>query len=208
MRTTIAIIALLATGCASSPPAAPADQAPPPGLTGDETANAPSSQEAAPAPGVPRFERTNIGDLGVSAYLPRGFPSFEASKSEDGSDMRVGELAQGGFVFSCIAVRFKDPMEAAGDQLEELLMSYLNHLQTVFEVVDSTGYGRGHTLESDPAARGVLDYWQDSEERDIAVMGWITPTHIIVLTIGGEGEYPYFNAQQMYLRGARFTPAP
>ena len=29
-----------------------------------------------------------------------------------------------------------------------------------------------------------------------------------VLMLGGEGEYPYPNAQQMYLRGARFTPAP
>jgi len=206
MRAIIALIVLIATGCASSPPVASADAPPAPGVAGDDAANATTSQDAAPS--VPRFVRTNLGDLGVSAYLPRGFPSFEASKSEDGSEMRVGELVDGGFVFSCIAVRFKDPMEGTGDQLEELLISYLNHLQTVFEVVDSTGYGRGYTLESDPAARGVLDYWQDSEERDIAVMGWITPTHIIVLTIGGKGEYPHFNAQQMYLRGARFTPAP
>jgi hypothetical protein len=157
---------------------------------------------------VPRFVRTNLGDLGVSAYLPRGFPSFEASQSEDGAEMRTGELVEGGFTFSCIAVRFKDRMEGTGAELEELLIGYLDHLQSVFEVIDSAGYGRGHVLESDPAARGVLDYWQDADERDLAVMGWISPTHIIVLVIGGQGEYPYFNAQQMYLRGARFTPAP
>ncbi|MCB9558866.1 MAG: hypothetical protein H6709_00655 [Kofleriaceae bacterium] len=200
------LAASLVTACPSPrPPAtpapAPADpDAPPP----------PADPDAPPADpgGVPRFERTNIGASGLSAYLPRGFPAFAVTPSEDGSDVLTAELDVGGFTFGVIAVRFKDPIGDDGDANEELLIAYLDFLKGSVGVTGAVGYGRGHTLADAPAARGVLDYWQTGDGGELVVKGWVTSTHLAVLYITGHGEYPYFNAQQMFLDGIRFAPVP
>jgi hypothetical protein len=157
---------------------------------------------------IPRFRRTNLGESGLSAYLPPDFPPFSVAPSEDGSDVYTSELEQGGFVYGCIAVRFAGPLEGTPEDLEGLLIAYLDFLQSQLGVTGAVGYGRGHTLEGEADVRGVIDYWEDAQGTKYAVKGWVNGTHLAVLYIAGPSEYPVFNAQQMYLDGIRFSPAP
>lgn len=157
---------------------------------------------------IPRFRRTNLGDSGLSAYLPPDFPAFSVAPSEDGSDVFTAELEQGGFVYGCIAVRFSAAIEGSADDHEALLIAYLDFLKSQIGISGAAGYGRGHTLEGEADVRGVIDYWEDAQGTHYAVKGWVKGTHLAVLYIAGPGEYPVFNAQQMYLDGIRFAPAP
>ncbi len=153
----------------------------------------------------PRLVKTVIGDSGCSAYLPAGMPEFEHSKSEDDADVYTSEMELDNFVFGCIAVKFTAPFTDSGsDDLEDLLIAYMDYLQGAFEITSAAGYGRGHTLDAYPNARGVLDYWEDGEKNQFAVMGWIDQSHLGFLYIGGAKEYPLFNVQEMYLKGWRF----
>jgi len=199
------LLSLTLFGCASSGGATPAPE--PPIADGDAPSPAKGATGASGTFKAPRFVRSNLGDLGVSAYLPKDFPSFDASKSQDGSDVRSGSLDADGYTYSCIAVRFAERMDAEPDELEVLLESYLDFLKGAFEATESAGYGRGHTLESDPEVRGLLDYWKSGPNNEHVVMGWVNQTHLIVLAISGPRQYPAFPAQQLYLRGARFSPA-
>lgn len=155
---------------------------------------------------VPLFEHVDIGSTGISAYLPKGFPAFDVADSPDGSRVHSGEIGVGGFAFGCIALRFKDPL-APEDDAEALLTSYLDFLKSEFHVTSAAGYGRGHTLDSEPRARGVIDYWVDKDGEHYEIEGWVTPTHLAVLYIAGSKDYPNINVQQLYLGGIRFAPA-
>ncbi len=153
----------------------------------------------------PRLVKTAIGSSGCSAYLPAGMPEFEQSKSEDDADVYTSEIALDSFVFGCIAVKFATPFtDSKSAELEDLLIAYMDYLQGAFEITDAVGYGRGHTLEAYPDARGVLDYWEDDEGNQFAVMGWIDGNALGFLYIGGGREYPLFTVQEMYLKGWRF----
>lgn len=198
-----------ACGTTRAPAAAPeaAEAATAPGLAEAATA---ADREAATAEDkepVPRFERVDLGTTGLSAYMPRGFPPFDVTTSQDGSTVHSGELRLGGFTFACIALRLKEPL-GADDDREGMLVSYLDFLKTTFGVTQSAGYGRGHTVDSEPLARGVIDYWDDADKVHYAVKGWVTLTHLAVLMVYGPGDYPYLTAQQAYLDGIRFAPAP
>lgn len=178
------------------------------GETQPDSASAPDSASEPAEFTVPRFQRTNIGTTGLSAYLPPGFPELTAAPSEDGSQVHSGELEQGGFVYGVIGLRFAAPLEGDPESHEQLLVTYLDYLKSQLAVTGAAGYGLGHRLESEPSARGVIDYWQDALGRQYAIKGWVTPTHLAVLYIAGPTEYPVFNAQQLYLDGIRFSPAP
>lgn len=154
---------------------------------------------------APRLGKTDIGQSGCSAYLPPGMPEFDLSKSEDNSDVYTSEVELDSFVFGCIAVRFSEPFtDASPDEMEELLISYMDFLKSPFEITSAVGYGKGHLLDGYPDARGVIDYWEDGNGRQYAVKGWVNQKYIGFLYIGGAGDYPYLNLQQMYLDGFRF----
>ncbi len=155
---------------------------------------------------VPRLSKKEIGQSGCSAYFPEGISDFELTKSEDGSDVYTGEVeVDGGYLFSCITVKFGEPFtDSSPEEMEELLISYMEFLQTNFEITDAAGVGKGHTLESAPDARGVIDYWEDDEGIQFAVKGWVNQKALGIMFVYGMGEYPHFNLQQMYLDGFRF----
>lgn len=152
---------------------------------------------------VPRFEKFPMGESGCYAYFP-GDPAFELSWSEDSSQVYTGEVVTDSFNYFGICVKLS---ESIGDNQREqlnLLETYLDYLQDAFGVTGSAGYGEGHTLEDYPAASGVIDYWEDVDGNSWAIKGWVNSQYLIVLGIYGEAEYPYFEAQQMYLNGVRF----
>ena len=164
------------------------------------------SQDAGTTPpGIPRLSKIDIGTSGCAAYLPAEMPEFNLEKSEDGADVYTSEIEIDSFVFGCIAVKFVDAFtDSSPDDLEALLISYMEYLKEAFEITGAVGYGKGHTMESAPDARGVIDYWEDDNGNEYAVKGWINQKYLGFLYIGGAGEYPHFNLQQMYLDGFRF----
>lgn len=154
---------------------------------------------------VPRLSKMPIGESGCSAYFPEGMPAFEASKSEDGADVYTAEMQLGNYTFGCIAVKFSEPFsDASPDDMEELLLGYLNYLQEQFEITSSAGYGTGHVQEGLPDVRGVIDFWEDDDGFKHAVKGWVNQKYLGIMYIGGYEDYPNFNVQQMYLDGFRF----
>jgi hypothetical protein len=154
---------------------------------------------------VPRLSKMPIGESGCSAYFPEGMPAFEASKSEDGADVYTSEMELGEYRFGCIAVKFAEPFtDSSPEEMEDLLISYLDFLKEQFEITDAIGYGKGHLQDGHPDVRGVIDYWQDAEETQFAIKGWVNQRYLGIMFIYGATEYPIFNVQQMYLDGFRF----
>ncbi|MFO0749767.1 MAG: hypothetical protein U1F43_29465 [Myxococcota bacterium] len=79
--------------------------------------------------------------------------------------MQSADMAVGRWSFACddgIGVRFKEPM-AEGDDLKGVLTSYMDYLKTTFGITGAAGYGLGHRLDSEPEARGVIDFWVDKD---------------------------------------------
>jgi|GEM_PF-3335867 len=193
--------AALAAGCASTPPSSSA------GVVIEAEPNS-GAVVAGPngAFNVPRFDKVPVGKAGFEAYVPRGFPAFTASQSEDGALVETAEFGHDGITFALIGVKFSEAMDFDVDN-EEVLVGYLDHLKTAFDVKEAVGYGRGHRLESAPDAKGVIDYWETTEGEQIAVKGWITRHQIAVYTIWTKSELPPRGVMTMFFDGARF-PAP
>lgn len=180
------------------------------GMVGDAEAKRPKAEAPAAAPEkpaekppVPRFEKQAIGACGCAVYAPPGLVVEAPTKSQDGADVWTAVAHHGGYEFGVVAVKFAEPF-AEADPLEDLLVSYMDFLKSQLGITGAAGVGRGHTLESNPAAKGVIDYWTDAEGDSWAVKGWVDPKRLAVLYIAGKGEYPYFTAQQLYLDGFRF----
>ncbi len=152
---------------------------------------------------VPRFTKYPVLETGCSYYLPDS-AEFEVSFAEDGSKVITGELLFGEFHFSTITVEFVKDMELAKENMPALMEGYLNYLITTFDIVETAGIGWGHTLESNPEAVGAIDYWVDAEGTQFAVKSWCNKNYMAVLLLYGNEEYPYFNAQQLFLDGFRF----
>lgn len=152
---------------------------------------------------VPRFMKYSVLETGCSYYLPDSI-DFELALSEDGAKVITGEVLFGDYYFSTITVEFVEGTILSEEDKSILLESYLEYLMTSYDITESAGFGRGHTLDSAPSAIGIIDYWVDSEGTQFAVKGWCNETHLAVLCIYGSEAYPHFNAQQIFLDGFRF----
>lgn len=153
---------------------------------------------------VPRFKKYDVAQTGCAVYLPADPGEFSMTLSEDESEVYTAEVGHGDFSFAVIVVRLKEPLNDNADEKNDLMTAYLDFLQDQFSVTEAAGYGWGHTLESAPKAVGVIDYWEDADGLSYAVKAWCDGNVLSVLMLYGKGEYPYFNAQQMYLDGFRF----
>lgn len=154
---------------------------------------------------VLRLEKMSIPECDCSVYMPKGSVPFEKSYSEDSSLVFTNEyVTEDNFVFGAITVKFKQNLGDDKAVYEEMLIAYLDYLKAQFEVTAAAGYGKGHTLENNPDAIGIIDFWQIGETGEIAVKGWIDGGNLAILYIFGISEYPVYNIQQMFLDGFRF----
>jgi hypothetical protein len=188
----ISLVLLSSTAFAADPPAAP-PVAPP-------TAAPPKSEPRK----VPRLSKQAIGACGCSLYAPEGFSVGAPQKSDDGSDVYTGSVKVDGWEFGVIAVKFGSDLGNDGDANEAMLLSYLEFLKTQLDITGAVGVGKGHKLDSNPNARGVIDFWKDKDGDDWAVKAWVDGKHLGVLYVAGKGDYPIYNVQQLFLDGFRF----
>jgi hypothetical protein len=157
----------------------------------------------------PRLERTNIGGSGCSAYLPKGMPGFEMELTPDKAELYTSELKIEDFAFGCITVKFAKAFKNdSKEDLENMLVNYMQFLQTSFGITSTAGVGRGHKMESNSNAQGVIDYWADGQGQKYAVKGWVDENCMAVMYVVGPGDYPAAGIQEMYLNGFRFQPKP
>ncbi len=154
---------------------------------------------------VPRFEKHQVGTTGVSLYCPTT-PEFELSYSEDSSAVYTTDMEVDSFNFSAIVVEFSSEMGEDKTANEELLITYLDFLQNQFEITGNAGYGKGHTLEQYPDVVGVIDYWEDADNTQYSITGWINSKYLVVLLIYGPETYPNYTVTELYFNGVRFEP--
>lgn len=153
---------------------------------------------------APRYVKQAISESGVSLYLPQSDDiGLEKSLSDDSSEVYTMDVEEGGFHYAAIVVKLNGTTLETYEVREGMLVNYMDFLMSTFNITEAAGYGKGHSLESAPDAVGVIDYWFDEEDK-WAVKGWATKTHIVILMLYGEDEYPNFTSQQMFLDGVRF----
>lgn len=155
---------------------------------------------------VPHLVKTPLENTGCSAYFPDDEELvLELSYSPDSSKVYTGEVYSDNYHFSIILVELKDYVFENKEEKEGMIVSYLDYLKGSFSIVSSAGYGNGHTMESNPEAVGVIDYWEDEEGDQWAVKAWADKKYIAVMIMYGPNEYQYFNIQQLFLDGFRFN---
>ncbi|TXI84651.1 MAG: hypothetical protein E6Q38_01625 [Crocinitomicaceae bacterium] len=153
---------------------------------------------------APRYAKQAIGQSGVSVYLPQTEDlGIELSLSEDSSEVYTVDVEESGYHYAGIVVKLYGTTLESAEERESLLIDYMDFLMSTFNITEVVGYGKGHTLESNPDAVGVIDYWYDDE--DVwAVKGWATKTHLVILMLYGADEYPSITSQSLFLNGVRF----
>ncbi|MBN8677957.1 MAG: hypothetical protein J0M29_07010 [Chitinophagales bacterium] len=156
---------------------------------------------------APRFAKTPVGDSGASIYLPGAPTEQNVSYSPDSSRVYTIETVdstQGAaYHFGAIVVNLNHVDLKAIE--EDMLTQYMDYLKETFDVKQAVGYGKGHTLDTHPSAKGMLDYWLDGSGSHWAVKGWAAESTLFVLFIYGPEDYPNVNVAQLFLNGARFA---
>lgn len=154
---------------------------------------------------VPRFQKFPFSNSGFEVYLPTAPEEVEEMQAEDGSQMWTVEVIHNDLTYAVIVAKFYEPLGDDAVEQTALLESYLGFLQTQLDIVDSAGFGRGHSLDSDPSVKGVIDYWLDSENFSWSVKGWVNSHYIAVMLLGGDGDRERNpNIEQLFLNGIRF----
>jgi hypothetical protein len=150
------------------------------------------------------FRKYQIAETGYYCYLPADPGQFSKQQSEDGQIMYLAEVKVNQVTFGIIAVLLSNDFEGnSAQELKDLLVSYMDFLKQSFEIGGTVGYGYGHTLESNPKAQGILDYWENKDGEEQVVKGWIDNTAIAFLYIKGK-ELPNQNVQSLFLNGFVF----
>lgn len=153
---------------------------------------------------APRYTKQAISESGVFLYLPKSEDmGLEKSFSDDSSEVYTLDIEEGGYHYAAIVVKLNGTTLETYEERESLLIDYMDFLMSTFNITEVAGYGKGHTLESEPDAVGVIDYWFDGED-EWAVKGWATKTHIVILMLYGSDEYPSITSQELFLNGVRF----
>ncbi len=163
------------------------------------------SLKAQDKPKVPHMVKRTIDNTPCTAFFPDDEdPNFELSYSPDSSKVYTGEVLSGNHHFSVILIEFNDMELQNKEEKETILVNYLDYLQETFNIENAAGYGKGHTMESDSEAVGVIDYWQDVDSDLWVVKAWANKNYLAVMMLYGPEEYPYFNLQQLFLDSFRF----
>ena len=152
---------------------------------------------------TPRFVKYPVLESEALIYMPAE-PTFDKSYSEDSSEVYTCQVDFGNAQYGAIIVKIKEALGSDTIAWEELLLSYMEFLSSsAFMLTNVMEPGYGHTLESHPAARGILMYGEDTDKKQYAIKGWVDENFIAVLYVSSMEEMNY-NFQNLYLNGFRF----
>ncbi len=128
-----------------------------------------------------------VEQTGIKVLMPLDPQRFEITQLDNGSQLYIQEVQYENYIYGAIAVVFKTPLAATTTEAEKYaaLESHLNLFQNVMEIQHTVGYGRGHTRDGYPDMVGVVDYWEDKDELQIQLKGWINSKYIVVLYTRG-----------------------
>jgi hypothetical protein len=120
------------------------------------------------------FRKYQIAQTAHYCYFPADPGTFDEQKSEDGQLIYTGHVVVNNNTFGVITVLLNESFASnTKEELENLLVSYMDYLKGSFNVTGAVGYGHGHTLNSNPDAIGVLDYWENKDGEQLVVKGWV-----------------------------------
>lgn len=152
---------------------------------------------------VPRFAKYDVAETGAQIYLPAQ-PSWEKSISEDKSEVYVTSVISGDVEYGVIVVKLGDEVAKGNENSEALMESYVNYLnESAFKFTKKTDYGRGHTLENQPEAKGILEYAETEDGTQYVVKSWTNKSMIAVMYVASKKEVNV-NFQEIYFKGFRF----
>jgi len=102
---------------------------------------------------------------------------YDVDYSEDSSKVFTGECVAGDVTYGVICVRLLNAI-ADLEAAENLMVSYVDFLKNSFNIKKATGYGHGHRLNNNENTRGILDYWEDSENDKWKIKSWTDGKYI------------------------------
>jgi hypothetical protein len=145
-----------------------------------------------------------IGNSGCSFYTFCDPGIFDASYSNDSSLVYTGVCASAdSLTYGVICVKLKQPINS-GKETEDLMIAYLGFLKSAFEIVSSTGYGKGHSMDKKPEATGIVDYWQDKAGGNLKVKCWSDGKYIAVMYAYANGKMNETPKVNVFLDSFRF----
>lgn len=151
-----------------------------------------------------RFQKYPISNTGCFAYFPSAPGAFDVQMSDDSLNVYTGEASFDNANYAVILVDFKENFKGVKkEELEGLVTGYLDFLQKQFAITGAAGYGMGHTLESNPNAVGVIDFWEDADGLKYSVKAWADEKTLAVLMVYSKSEVNY-NISSLFLNGFRF----
>lgn len=152
---------------------------------------------------APRFSRLAISETGCHIYSPDESMLFELTLSEDSSEVWTAETEIDSLLYSVICVKFNDMILELTEDKTFMIESYLDFLKTQFEIIDSAGYGEGHSMTDDPSVIGVIDFWVDDENYQYSVKSWCNGEILAVMLVHSY-QNPENVSANVFLNGFRF----
>ena len=149
------------------------------------------------------FKKYSIGHTGCTLLLPQNSGKFSTSFTNAKDMMHFKELTRGEVTYGSVVIQLLEPLDVMAEA-EKKLALFMNTLQASYDVECNTGLSLGFTQKQNPLARGIVDYWQDSDGVDFKVKGWTNGRFIAVLYIRNISEVPVAK-QEMYLDSLQFA---
>lgn len=153
----------------------------------------------------PLWQKVDIGASGCKAYFPGIPPEATVMLTSDSSKMYTMSLPSDhweGYYFNLITVVLKDGQFTGNE--ENMLISYMDFLKQQFGVTEAMGYGKGHTLDTHPTSKGIIDYWENSDGYYFTLTGWCAEDILTIMYVVGEQNHLDYNICNMFFKGFRF----
>ena len=143
-----------------------------------------------------------IGASGCAAYFFCDPGTFNVSYSEDSSKIYMAECISGETNYGLICVQLKQ-VNLKIEEVEPVMLSYLDYLKTLFKVTSAAGYGKGHRLRGQENIHGIIDYWKDDNGQNLKIKSW-TDGHFIIFLYAKSAKELVETKTNVFLDGVQF----
>lgn len=151
------------------------------------------------------MKKYDIDGSGCKAYFFCDPGAAMKSYSEDSSEIYTMECNADNLHYGLICVKYSAAALPIAEP-ETLMIQYVDYLKQQFNITESAGYGKGHTMSSNVKATGMIDYWKDSEGGEWKIKSWTDGQFIGFMYVYGDAELPGDKTTKIdvFLNGFRF----